>query len=114
MDLRDGAARLLPRFPFLFLLVGEKWCIWVPGGGCLSRGTAAMLFPSSLGRRRNHGAVRPRLWEFPRLKFQGIIPGAADTTWQIENAGPLFAGREGNGELQHPAPTTACLETKLI
>ena len=110
MDLGAGVARLLPHFPLLFLLFGEKQCIWVPRGGCVSRGMAAMLLPSSLGCRRNHGAVRPWLQEFPRLEFQGIIPGAADTTWQIENAGPLFAGREGDGELQHPAPQQPALK----
>lgn len=69
-----------------------------------------MLLPSSLGCWRNRGAIRPWLWEFPRLEFQGIVPGAANTTWQIENAGPLFAEREGDGELQHPAPQQPALK----
>lgn len=108
----SGPSALLFSPPIL--LVGEKQWFGVPGGSCLSRGMLAMLLPSSLGRQRNHSAVHTSLQEFPHLEFQGIIPGAADTTWQIENAGPLFAGREGDGKLQHPAPTTACPEMKLI
>lgn len=50
-------------------------------------------------------APHPWLQEFPHPKFQGIILRAASTTQQIEIAGPLFAGREG--ELQHPAPQHA-------
>lgn len=76
----------------------------------MSCGMAGMLLPSSLGCWRNRGAIHPRLREFPRLEFQGIVPGAANTTWQIENAGPLFAEREGDGDLQHPAPQQPALK----
>lgn len=109
-DLGYGVARLLRCFPFLFLLVGTssvfaflEWlCVLWDGGDAV---------PSSLGCCCNDGAEHPRLWEFPCLEFQGFIPGAAGVTQQIENAGSWFVGRrEGDGELQHPAPQEPALK----